>query len=290
MTDLRATMTHSHPPATRSSSGGSGSGPSGPIFEVRDLNIGFGDGEDVLSDVSLQIEEGEFLTLLGPSGCGKTTILNLAAGLLAPRSGYVRFAGHEISGVNTDVGYMTQDDTLLPWRSVSSNIALPLKMRRVGKAEVGERVNRYLELLDLGHAGGLLPGQLSGGMRRRALLARSMIYEPKLLLMDEPFAALDAQMRHQMHVELRDTVKRLRQTVMFVTHDISEAATLSDRVLIVGGGPPGGIVSEHRMPFGDDRNLASLRFSDDFARIERELHVGLLDARRGGPQDSGVNA
>ncbi|MGY1722262.1 ABC transporter ATP-binding protein [Blastococcus sp. SYSU DS0533] len=250
-----------------------------PIFEVRDLAIGFNEGKDVLRDVTLQIEQGEFLTLLGPSGCGKTTILNLAAGLLAPRSGYVRFAGKQISGVNTDVGYMTQDDTLLPWRSVHSNIGLPLKLRKVPKQEIDERVTRYLELLDLGHAGSLLPGQLSGGMRRRALLARSMIYEPKLMLMDEPFAALDAQMRHQMHVELRQTVKKLKQTVLFVTHDISEAATLSDRVLIVGGGPPGGIVEEHRMPFGQDRDLAALRFSEEFAQVERTLHAGLLNAR-----------
>jgi NitT/TauT family transport system ATP-binding protein len=276
LTEARAEMTRR---STASQSSTATPAADQPIFEVRDLAIGFNEGKDVLHDVTLQIEQGEFLTLLGPSGCGKTTILNLAAGLLAPRSGFVRFAGKQITGVNTDVGYMTQDDTLLPWRTVHSNIALPLKLRKVPKQEINDRVTRYLELLDLGHAGSLLPGQLSGGMRRRALLARSMIYEPKLMLMDEPFAALDAQMRHQMHVELRQTVKKLNQTVLFVTHDISEAATLSDRVLIVGGGPPGGIVEEHRMPFGRDRDLAGLRFSEDFARVERSLHAGLLNAR-----------
>lgn len=251
----------------------------GPIFEVRDLHIGFGDAPDILANVDMSIEKGEFLTLLGPSGCGKTTILNLAAGLLTPRSGYVRFAGRDIKGVNTSVGYMTQDDTLLPWQSVRKNVGLPLTLRGVAKEEINERVDRLLKLVDLSHAADMLPSQLSGGMRRRALLARSMIYEPLLLLMDEPFAALDAQLRHQMHAELRETVNRIGQTVMFVTHDIAEAAKLSDRVLIVGGGPPGGIVSEHRLPFGKDRDFDTLRFSDEFARVERELDSALHGAR-----------
>lgn len=249
------------------------------IFEVENLSIGFDEREDILTGVNMQIDRGEFVTLLGPSGCGKTTILNLAAGLLAPSAGRVRFAGREISGVNTDVGYMTQDDTLLPWQSVHANIALPLKLRSKSKSEIDARVSRYLELLDLSHAASLYPGQLSGGMRRRALLARSMIYEPKLLLMDEPFAALDAQMRHQMHQELRTTVKRLGQTVMFVTHDISEAAKLSDRVLIVGGGRPGGIVREYQSPFTEDRDLDALRYSEDYAQFERTLDQGLGVAR-----------
>ncbi|MEV4139048.1 ABC transporter ATP-binding protein [Dactylosporangium sp. NPDC049742] len=261
----------------------------GTIFEVQDLAIGFGERDDILHGVDLTIERGEFLTLLGPSGCGKTTILNLAAGLLRPRAGHVRFAGEPINGVNRNVGYMTQDDTLLPWQTVQANIGLPLRMRKVPKAEIARRVGRYLEILDLEHAANLLPGQLSGGMRRRALLARSMIYEPKLLLMDEPFAALDAQMRHQMHIELRETVKRAGQTVMFVTHDITEAAKISDRVLIVGGGPPGGIVAEYRLPFGVERDLDALRFTDEFARVEQELNRGLLDARSKATADGGGN-
>lgn len=260
-------------------------GDDSPIFEVSDLAVGFGERDDVLRDVDLSVRPGEFLTLLGPSGCGKTTILNVAAGLLEPRCGDVSFAGSEIRGVNTNVGYMTQDDTLLPWRSLRKNVGLPLRMRNLSRAETNRKVDRYLKLLDLAHAANLLPGQLSGGMRRRALLARSMIYEPQLLLMDEPFAALDAQMRQQMHVELRSTVNRLRQTVMFVTHDISEAAALSDRVLIVGGGPPGGIVEEFQIPFGADRDLTTLRFEAEFSRTEQRLHEGLLRARGGTVQE-----
>jgi NitT/TauT family transport system ATP-binding protein len=140
-------------------------------------------------------------------------------------------------------------------------------------------VDNYLRILDLEHAGALFPGQLSGGMRRRALLARSMIYEPTLLLMDEPFAALDAQMRQQMHAELRETVTRLNQAVLFVTHDIAEAAALSDRVLVVGGGPPGGIVADIEIPFSKGRDLPTLRFEDEFFAVERELHDILHTAK-----------
>ncbi|TQC49020.1 ABC transporter ATP-binding protein [Rhodococcus sp. WS4] len=249
------------------------------MFEVRDLAIGFDEREDVLHNVTMQVEPGEFVVLLGPSGCGKTTILNLAAGLLSPRSGYVRFDGAEINGVNTNVGYMTQDDTLLPWMPVHANVGLPLRMRGVSKSETKEKVEYYLSLLDLSEAGSLFPSQLSGGMRRRALLARSMIYDPRLLLMDEPFAALDAQLRHQMHVELRRTVKRLQQTVVFVTHDIAEAAKLADRVLIVGGGRPGHLVAEFQVPYGDDRDLENITYTDEYARFERELNEGLISAR-----------
>jgi NitT/TauT family transport system ATP-binding protein len=249
------------------------------VFEVGGLGIGFGDRDDILQDVDMQVRAGEFVTLLGPSGCGKTTILNLAAGLLRPRRGHVRFDGRPIQGFNTAAGYMTQDDTLLPWRTVAANIGLPLRLRKVPKAEIKAKVDNYLRILDLEHAGALFPGQLSGGMRRRALLARSMIYEPTLLLMDEPFAALDAQMRQQMHAELRETVTRLNQAVLFVTHDIAEAAALSDRVLVVGGGPPGGIVADIEIPFSKGRDLSTLRFEDEFFAVERELHDILHTAK-----------
>ncbi|WP_167138052.1 ABC transporter ATP-binding protein [Diaminobutyricimonas sp. TR449] len=249
------------------------------IFEVRDFAIGFGEGEDVLRNVNMKVAEGEFVVLLGPSGCGKTTLMNVAAGLLTPRHGRAEFDGHPIKGVNRKVGYMTQDDTLLPWMTVRANVGLPLKMRGVAAAEIRERVDRYLSILDLSHAADLWPSQLSGGMRRRALLARSVIYEPKLLLMDEPFAALDAQMRHQMHIEVRSTVKRLNQTVMFVTHDIAEAAKLADRVLIFGGGRPGGINGEFPAPYGNERDLDRLRFTDEFAQFERQLDEELAKAR-----------
>ncbi len=227
------------------------------VFETRGMAVGFGDRPDVLADVDLKVHAGEFVALLGPSGCGKSTILNLAAGL----------------------GYMTQDDTLLPWRTVAANVALPLRMRKVPKQRIQQEVSRYLAFLDLQHAAGLYPAQLSGGMRRRALLARSMIYDPELLLMDEPFAALDAQMRQQLHADLRRAVHSTQQTVLFVTHDLTEAAVLADRVLVIGGGPPGGVVAEFTIPFGAERDPATLPYEDGFARIQQELQEALTRAR-----------
>ena len=249
------------------------------ILQLQDVRVGFGDGPDVLDRFDLSVAAGEFVTLVGPSGCGKSTALNMAAGLLRPRSGTTRFRGEPVTGINTRVGYMTQEDTLLPWRTVSGNIAMPLRMRGVRRDEAQRQVDRYLELLDLSEAAGKFPAQLSGGMKRRALLARSMIYEPEMLLMDEPFAALDAQLRTQMHVELRRTVRQLGQTVLFVTHDVDEAALLSDRVLVLGGGPPARTIAEIDIPFGDDRELESLRYSERFAPVVREVHDALQQAR-----------
>ncbi|GAA3979906.1 ABC transporter ATP-binding protein [Actinomadura viridis] len=249
------------------------------LLEVGGLAAGFGTAPDVLAGVDLTVERGEFVSVLGPSGCGKSTILNCTAGLLVPRAGRVVFDGRPVEGVNTGVGYMTQDDTLLPWRRIADNVALPLRMRRVPKGEIGPLVERYLTLLDLRDAAQLYPAQLSGGMKRRALLARSMIYEPELLLMDEPFAALDAQLRAQMHAELRRTVRETGVTVLFVTHDIGEAVALSDRVVVVGGPRPSGIVHEQAIPFGTDREMETLRFHPDFAALERDLHAALQSAR-----------
>lgn len=250
-----------------------------PVFDVRAGSVAFR-SKAVLSGVDLRVGDGEFVALLGPSGCGKSTLLNVAAGLLKLSSGTASFEGDPIEGINTRVGYMTQDDTLLPWRTVSSNVALPLRMRGgTPRQEIKARVATMLELLELGHAANMYPSQLSGGMKRRALLARSMIYEPDLLLMDEPFAALDAQLRTQMHGELLTAVTRLEQAVLFVTHDISEAALLADRVVVIGGGPPAAVVANHQMPWGRDRDLSSLRFDDEFARVERELHASLQQAR-----------
>lgn len=253
--------------------------PDHDIFSTHDLALSFG-SKEILKGVDVAIRGREFVSLLGPSGSGKSTILNIAAGLLKPSGGTATFDGKPITKVNTRVGYMTQDDTLLPWRTVEANVALPLRLQRsTKKKEIHERVDRMLHILELEHAKDLYPSQLSGGMKRRALLARSMIYEPDLLLMDEPFAALDAQLRTQMHIELLRAVTHLEQAVLFVTHDIHEAALMSDRVVVIGGGPPASVIDEHLMPWGRDRDLESLRFASDFAAIERTIHSSLQVAR-----------
>lgn len=248
------------------------------LLELSNVRMGFGDGPDILGDTNLKVAANEFVSVIGPSGCGKSTILNAAAGLMPVRSGRVTYRGKEIRKVNTDVGYMTQGDTLLPWKTVEDNVAMPLKLRGINRAQIREKTRSLLVMLDLGEAAGKFPAQLSGGMKRRALLARSMIYDPELLLMDEPFAALDAQLRTQMHWELRRTIAETNQAVLFITHDIYEAVLLSDRVIVLGGRPASPI-SEHTMPFGIDRDVESLRFDPEFVRLEKTVHDSLGQAR-----------
>lgn len=239
-------------------------GPS--LVELDSVTKVFGDSQ-VLAPTSLHVREREFVTLFGPSGCGKSTVLNMVAGLLAASSGEVRFDGVPVTGINTRIGYMTQGDTLLPWRTLRANVGMPLRMRGVAKPEIGRRVDAYLRLLDLEHAADRYPAQLSGGMKRRALLARSMIYEPRMLLMDEPFAAVDARLREDLHVEVRRAVETSEQTVLFVTHDVAEAALLSDRVLVFGD-RPARVVADLAMPFGNRRDLAALRLSQEFVEAQ----------------------
>jgi oligopeptide/dipeptide ABC transporter ATP-binding protein len=189
-----------------------------------------------VGDLTLDIYEGEFFSLLGPSGCGKTTILNLAAGLLTPRRGDVSFDGREISGVNTAVGYMTQDDTLLPWRTVASNIGLPLRMRKVPGDQIRQKVRSYLELLDLSHAANLFPGQLSGGMRQRVLMAVALACKPRLMIADEPTTALDVTIQQQILALVTGLQRDLGMTTIWVTHDLGVVARLVDRVVVMYAG------------------------------------------------------
>jgi NitT/TauT family transport system ATP-binding protein len=249
-----------------------------PVIDLQGVAVGFDDGPDVLRSVDLRVADKEFVSVIGPSGCGKSTILNVVAGLIPVRAGVARFRDTTVSGINTDVGYMTQGDTLLPWRTVADNVAMPLRLRKVARSEVKRRVEELLEMLDLAESARKYPAQLSGGMKRRALLARSMIYEPAVLLMDEPFAALDAQLRAQMHAELLRSVALTSQAVAFITHDIYEAVLLSDRVVVLGG-RPGRVVAEVEVPFGRARELGSLPFDPEFVRLEKELHEALSSAR-----------
>ena len=250
----------------------------GPLLRFEDVSVGFGVSRDVLSRMSLSIQAGEFVTLLGPSGCGKSTLLNLTAGTLKPRQGAIYFAGNSVTSINRNVGYVTQEDTMLPWLTLLANVALPLRMRRMPRAVVSEEAMALLTSFGLDHAAGLYPAQLSGGMKKRGLLARALIYKPRLLLMDEPFAALDAQMRAQLQKELRRVVRDTGVAVLFVTHDIEEAALLSDRVVVLGG-TPGRVIAEHRIALGPDRDPEVLRFDDTFRDIGRTLQTSLRRAR-----------
>lgn len=210
------------------------------ILAFSEVRKSFGSGAEALpivGGVTFDVERGEFITLLGPSGCGKSTLLNMSAGLMQPTSGSVSYDGAPVQGINLDVGYMTQADHLLPWRTIAGNIAVPLEIQGVPKAERAARIGQLLTLVGLERFGAHYPSQVSGGMRKRAALARLLAADPATLLMDEPFSALDAQLRLTMQSELLRLCARFRKTVLFVTHDLDEAITLADRCVVLGARP-----------------------------------------------------
>ncbi|MCO5066650.1 MAG: ABC transporter ATP-binding protein [Rhizobiaceae bacterium] len=240
------------------------------LLEIENSWFGYNEEEPILADFSLGVDRGEFVALLGPSGCGKSTLLNLAAGLLVPLAGEVKFEGKPLRGINRRVGYMTQGDTLLPWQTVERNVGLPLELAGMPLARRQEKIAEMLELVGLKDAGRKYPSELSGGMRRRTLLARSLIYDPPMLLMDEPFGALDAQLRELMHAELLNTVERVGSSVLFVTHDIAESVILADRIIILGNRPLV-ILDEVKPGFGKKKDLAKVRNSPEYAKCEQHL-------------------
>jgi NitT/TauT family transport system ATP-binding protein len=196
-----------------------------------------------LIDMDLRVREGEFLAMVGPSGCGKTTLLNAFAGLVAPTRGRVRIGGEPVGGIRADVGYMFARDGLMPWRSALDNVAFGLELRGVPAAERHERARRYLALVGLEKFAGHRRAELSQGMRQRVALARTLATEPAVILMDEPFAALDAQTKVIVQDEFLKIWESSRRTVVFVTHDIVEAVTLADRVIVFSD-RPGRIIGE----------------------------------------------
>ena len=188
-----------------------------------------------LRDVCLRVQEGEFVALVGPSGCGKTTLLRMMAGLLRPEQGRIRYDGQLLTKPPSDMGMVFQKPTLLPWRTVWENVSLPLQV--AGLAEDAAQIRHLIEAVGLAGFEQALPAELSGGMQQRVALARALISNPRLLLMDEPFGALDMMLRNEMNELLLDLWRRRQTTVLFVTHDIHEAVFLADRVVTMGPRP-----------------------------------------------------
>jgi NitT/TauT family transport system ATP-binding protein len=254
----------------------------GSSLSVRDVTKVFrapdGSPVPVLDRLSLTVAAGEMATLVGPSGCGKSTILNLIAGLLQPSGGVVSYDGVAVSTLNRQVGYMTQKDTLLPWRTAADNIriALELKCRAVPRAEANARVKQIIELVGLTGFERHYPAELSGGMRKRVALARTLIYEPETLLMDEPFGALDAQLKLLMLDQLQELTRQRRMTVVFVTHDLGEAITLADRVVVFSA-RPGRIRVIRNVDLPRPRDVFRIRFSEAFAHLHEALWDELKD-------------
>lgn len=223
-----------------------------------------------VKDINLAIQPGKFVSIIGPSGCGKSTLLNMAAGLLSPTRGTASYRGRKITEVNTEVGYLTQQDHLLPWRSVEKNVGLALEIRGVAKSERQERVKSILELVGLTRFANHYPSQLSGGMRKRAALARVLIYEPDTLLMDEPFGALDAQLRTVMQKELLELWEQQRKTVLFVTHDLEEAILMADEIVVFGK-DPGRIIHVEKIDLPRPRDLTLIRHKPEFTAVWNRL-------------------
>jgi NitT/TauT family transport system ATP-binding protein len=239
-------------------------GPEREILAVRNIN--------------LQVDRGEIVTLVGPSGCGKSTLLNMTAGLMAPSGGILRYKGEPVKDIHSDVGYMTQNDHLLPWRTISKNIEIPLEIRGVGKIERAARVRELIKVVGLVNFEGSYPTQVSGGMRKRAALARVLAYNPETLLMDEPFGALDAQLRARLQSELIRLCRNLDKTVLFVTHDLDEAIALADRCAVFSP-RPGTIVDILSIDLPRSRDLDEIRFDPDFLRLTKKLWHMLSDSR-----------
>lgn len=225
----------------------------------------------VINDMSLRVEAGEFLAILGPSGCGKSTLLRIIAGLAAPDSGLVSL---EPSDAPYQTGYVFQDAHLLPWRTVLDNAALPLELMGVARTEREEKARRALANVGLLEAESRYPAQLSGGMRMRVSLARALVAEPRLLLLDEPFAALDEITRFRLDVQLRDLWISRRMTVIFVTHSISEAAFLADRAAVMTR-RGGNIKLDHRLSLPEARTN-ELRTDPRFAS-EMKVLLGAME-------------
>jgi len=213
-----------------------------PLLEfdgiVRDFRTPAGDGVlRVLDGISFDVRPQQFTAIVGPSGCGKSTLLHIAAGLVAPSSGGVRHGGVPVAAINRAVGFVPQQAQLLPWKTLFENVELPLILRRVPAAERAARVRSVLDAVGLAGFDRHFPRQLSGGMQKRASIARTLVYAPDVVLMDEPFGALDAQTRMVMQNDLQALCSRDGTTVVFVTHDLTEAILLSDNVILLSNRP-----------------------------------------------------
>ncbi len=230
-----------------------------------------GSGFVAVDQVSLSVGEGEFVSLVGPTGCGKSTLLNIAAGLTRASSGQVQVLGACLEGLNTHAGYLFQSDALMPWRSALENVTAGLEFRGGQRDEIRARARHWLARVGLTGHEHKYPHELSGGMRKRVALAQTLILDPKILLMDEPFSALDVQTRHLMENELLALWAQDRKTVLFVTHDLEEAIALSDRVVVLSAGPACKPVAEFVIDLPRPRDVGEVALSPRFVELHREV-------------------
>lgn len=229
-------------------------------FDVRGKNV------LALDTLNLALDQGEFVTVVGPSGCGKSTLLNLVVGLLPPSAGEILFRGRAVAGINPEIGYVTQKDNLLPWRTLIQNVELALEIRGIEKSARRRRAAELIERVGLNGFEEHYPHELSGGMRQRANIIRTLIYDPELILMDEPFGPLDAQTRIVLQEQLLKLWFASRKTILFITHDLVEAITLADRVVVMTS-RPGRVKHIAAVPIPRPRDVYQIHTSREFREV-----------------------
>ncbi|SFL98564.1 NitT/TauT family transport system ATP-binding protein [Bradyrhizobium sp. NFR13] len=235
---------------------------------------GTGDGQvQSLRPLDFHINDGEFFVVVGPSGCGKSTLLKLISGLLAPTSGEIHVDGKKVTEPHGDVGIVFQNALLLPWRNILNNVLMPIDMKNLSREKYIPRAKELLKMVGLEGFEKKLPWQLSGGMQQRASICRALVHDPKIMMMDEPFGALDAMTREKMNVELSRIQRTTGKTILLITHSIPEAVFLADKVLVMTE-RPGGIAAIYDVPLGRERTLDAMSnpiFTDLVARIRKHF-------------------
>jgi NitT/TauT family transport system ATP-binding protein len=253
-----------------------------PALELQGIACTFVSKDDpgqrytAVRDVTLTVGDGEFVSVVGPTGCGKSTLLNVGAGLLAPSSGSVRVFGQPLDGINARAGYMFQTESLMPWRTALRNVMAGLEFRGLPEAEARRQAEDWLKRVGLGGFGDRYPHQLSGGMRKRTSLAQTLALDPDIILMDEPFSALDIQTRQLMENEVLDLWAAKKKAVLFITHDLDEAIAMSDRMVVLSAGPASHPIGEFAIDLARPRDVAEVRTQPRFI----ELHQAIWDVLR----------
>ena len=254
-----------------------------PALQLTDASVTFvstdrpGQRYTAVAGVSLTVGAGEFVSVVGPTGCGKSTLLNLAAGLLAPSTGTVQVFGQPLSGINPRAGYMFQAESLMPWRSALANVMAGLEFRGVAPAQARAQAQDWLQRVGLSAFGDRYPHQMSGGMRKRTSLAQVLALDPDIILMDEPFSALDIQTRQLMENEVLALWQAKRKAVLFITHDLDEAIAMSDRVVVMSAGPASRPIGEFHISLPRPRDVAEVRTTPAFIALHNAIWDVLRD-------------